>query len=144
MPRAAKTGADIRKLTLNEFAEQFEIAIEEQQELAIRLEKAREEIAAMVRTRAEFDKERNHLNAEITKLRAEVTKLSNKRETAKEDAARTDYLVAAREKLIRDEFEKKYQELKIQVKNQRQKYTQEIDAMKKRLKNCMCQSTTWD
>src|SRR5215813_5781101 len=107
MARALKQGADIRKLSLSEFAEEFETAVNERQELALRLEKAREEIAAMVRARAEFDKERNHLNAEIAKLRAEVAELSHKRERAKDDAARTDYLVAAREKLIRDEFERK-------------------------------------
>jgi septal ring factor EnvC (AmiA/AmiB activator) len=144
MNRALKQGTDIRKLTLNEFAEQFETAIKERHELSIRLDKAREEIATLMRGRAEFEKERVFLNAEIAKLRDQVADLAKKRETSKEDIARTECLVAAREKLIRDEFERKFQELTVQVRNQRKKYTQEMEVMKKRLKSCMCQSTTWD
>ena len=144
MNRALKEGTDIRKLTLNEFAEQFETALKERHDLSVRLEKARDEIAALIRARAESDTERTYLNAEIAKLRDQVAELATRRETSKEDLARTEYLVAAREKLIRDEFDKKFQELTIQVRNQRKKYSQELDALKKRLKNCMCQSTTWD
>ena len=144
MNRALKLGGDIRKLSLSEFPELFEAAIKERQELTLRLEKAREEIATMIRARAEFEKERSHLNAEITKLREQVSELSKKSTNVKDDAARTEYLVAAKEKLIREEFERKYQELTVEVRNHRKKYTQQMDAMKKQLKNCMCQSTTWD
>jgi chromosome segregation ATPase len=151
MTRALTQGADVRKLTLNEFAEQFEAAVKEQQQLAkerqeltVRLDKAREEITTLMRARAEFEKERVFLNAEIAKLRDQVADLAKKRETSKEDVARTEYLVSAREKLIRDEFERKFQELTVQVRNQRKKYTEDMEAMKKRLKGCMCQSKPWD
>ena len=112
---------DARKLSIGEFADQFETVVKEREDLAIELDKAR---------------------AEIIKLKGQLADLSRKDQTAIND--RTEYLLEAREKLIRDEFERKYQELTVEVRNQRKKYTQQIDAMKKQLKNCMCQSTTWD
>ena len=143
MGQALKQDADIRKLSLDEFAEHFQSVLKEKQDLSVRLDKAREELATMIRARAEFDREQIQLNAEIEKLRDELKDLTKKKESPKEDDSRTDYLVAKREKLIRDEFERKYQELKVQVQTQKKKYTQEVDALKKRLNNCMCQTTVW-
>jgi hypothetical protein len=54
------------------------------------------------------------------------------------DDARLQSLLAAKERLIRDEFERKYQELAVEVKQQRNRYTEEVQKLKKQLSNCIC------
>jgi len=48
------------------------------------------------------------------------------------DDARLQSLLAARERLIRDEFERKFQELTVEVKRERNRYTQEV--------HCICRA----
>jgi septin family protein len=59
--------------------------------------------------------------------------------------ARFQSLMAARERLIRDEFERKYQELAVAVKQERSRYTEEVRKyneevrkLKRQLSNCIC------
>ena len=54
------------------------------------------------------------------------------------DDARLQSLLAAKEKLIRDEFERKYQELAVEVKRERKRYTEEVQKLKRQLSNCIC------
>jgi len=63
----------------------------------------------------------------------------NKFEKRTVDDARLQSLLAAKERLIRDEFERKYQELAVEVKREHNRYTEEVRKLKKQLSNCICQ-----
>ena len=52
--------------------------------------------------------------------------------------ARLQSLLAAKERLIRDEFERKYQELAVEMKRERNRYTEEVQKLKRQLSNCIC------
>jgi hypothetical protein len=54
------------------------------------------------------------------------------------DDARVQSLLAARERLIRDEFERKYQELAVEVKQERNRHIEEVRKLKRQLSNCIC------
>jgi hypothetical protein len=54
------------------------------------------------------------------------------------DDARLQSLLAAKERLIRDEFERKYQELAAEVKRERHRYTEEVQKLKRQLSTCIC------
>jgi hypothetical protein len=76
------------------------------------------------------------------------------------DDARLQSLLAAKERLIRDEFERKYQnfavevkrernlirdelerkyqDLAVEVKRERNRYTEEVQKLKRQLSNCIC------
>jgi chromosome segregation ATPase len=140
------TSFPVRRPSLNEFADQFEIAIKERDEIALRLDKAIDDLTAVSQlyenSRTEFQSERDRLNSEITSLRTQLTEQSKKKEKAPvSDDATVKSLLATQERLIRDEFEKKYQELTVQVRSQRKKYVQQVDEMKKRLASCMCRAS---
>jgi phage shock protein A len=136
----------IRRPSLSEFADQFELAIKERDEIAVRLNKALDDLTSISqlyeRTRADFESERQRLNTELASLRAQMAELSQKKEKAvSADDVSVKSLLATQERLIRDEFEKKYQELTVQVRTQRKKYTQQVDDMKRRLSSCMCRAS---
>jgi hypothetical protein len=54
------------------------------------------------------------------------------------DDARLQSLLAAKERLIRDEFERKYQELAVEMKRERNRYTEEVQKLRRQLSNCIC------
>ncbi len=132
------------KPSLSDFAEQFESVVKEKQDLAARLNKALADISAMTqlhqRAHADFDSERARLNSEINGLRAQIIGLSNRRENGNIEDARLQSLLAARERLIRDEFERKFQELTVEVKQERSRHTQEVQKLKTQLSNCICRA----
>src|SRR5213593_2717381 len=127
-------GTHRQRPSLSEFLEQLESVVNEKQDLACRLSKALDDIKAMnqlhARMQAEFDCERTRLTSEIADLRAQLIRLSNRSENGAVDDRRPQSLLAAREKLIRDEFERKFQELAVQVKRERNRYTQEVQKLK--------------
>jgi len=127
---------------LTDFAEQFESVVKEKQDLASRLTKALADISAITqlhqRAHAEFDRERTRLNSEIAGLRAQVLGLTCRAQNGTIDDARVQSLLAARERLIRDEFERKFQELTVAVKQERSRYTEEVQKLKTQLSNCIC------
>ena len=135
-------GTHRRRPSLNEFLEQLESVVNEKQDLTCRLSKALDDITAMTqlhdRVQAEFDCERTRLNSEIADLRAQLIRLSKESENGTVDDRRPQSLLAAREKLIRDEFERKFQELTVEVKRERNRYTQEVQKLKTQLSNCIC------
>jgi hypothetical protein len=57
------------------------------------------------------------------------------------DDARFQSLLAARERLIRDEFERKYQELAVAMKRERNRYTEEVQKLKRQLSGCICRDS---
>jgi signal transduction protein with GAF and PtsI domain len=136
----------IRRPSLSEFADQFELAIKERDEIAVRLNKALDDLTSISqlyeRTRADFENERQRLNTELASLRTQMAELWQKKEKpVSADDVSVKSLLATQERLIRDEFEKKYQELTVQVRTQRKKYTQQVDDMKRRLSSCMCRAS---
>jgi hypothetical protein len=62
----------------------------------------------------------------------------NRSEKRTVDDARLQSLLAAKERLIRDEFERKYQYLAVEVKRQRNRHTEEVQELKRQLSNCIC------
>ncbi len=135
-------GTHQQRPSLTDFAEQFESVVKEKQDLASRLTKALADISAITqlhqRAHAEFDRERTRLNSEIAGLRAQVLGLTCRAQNGTIDDARVQSLLAARERLIRDEFERKFQELTVAVKQERSRYTEEVQKLKTQLSNCIC------
>lgn len=122
-----------RRPSLNDFAQEFEYVVSQNRVLALRLNEAVDEKAALDQLHqqacAEFDRERARLNAEIANLRAQIS-------------GGVHSVGAARERLLRDECERKLQELTIQLRSERKMYIQAVDEMKKQIANCLCRATT--
>jgi hypothetical protein len=78
-------------------------------------------------TCAEFDGERIRLNSEIANLRSQLT-------------SRLQSILAIKEKLMREEFERKFQELTLEVRQERHRYWNAIDEMKKQIASCICRA----
>ena len=53
---------------------------------------------------------------------------------------RVEVLVSAKEKLMREEYERKFQELELQVKQERNRYRKLIDETKQQLAGCICRA----
>ena len=128
--------------SVSELAEQFEPLIKEKRDLVCRLSQALDEITAMNQLyrerRAQFNAEKSLLQSEIEKLRAQVTEYSNNQEK-RANTASVQSLLEAREKLIREEYSRKFQDLAIEVKQQRAKYDEQVQEMKKKISACICQ-----
>jgi septal ring factor EnvC (AmiA/AmiB activator) len=180
-PSFSGLGTAKTKLSLTEFAEQFESAVKENQDLVFRLGKALDEVAAMTQlhqraraeldaersrlksemaslrvqltnaersanqipqqTRAEMEAERSRLNSEIESLRAQLAKAASPSQRSIGDDPRLQSLLAAKEKLIRDEFERKLQELTVEVRRQRKNHMEQVQVMKEQIANCICKAS---
>jgi chromosome segregation ATPase len=180
-PSFSGLGTAKTKLSLTEFAEQFESAVKENQDLVFRLGKALDEVAAMTQlhqraraeldaersrlnsemaslrvqltnaersanqipqqTRAEMEAERSRLNSEIESLRAQLVKAASPSQKSIGDDPRLQSLLATKEKLIRDEFERKLQELTVEVRRQRKTHMEQVQAMKEQIANCICKAS---
>ena|SRR5437867_3949376 len=142
--RDLAAGRAQQKPSLSEFAEQFASVVKEKQDLASRLSKALADVSAITqlhqRAHTEFDSERTRLNSEIDKLRAQLIGVVKRPENPTTDDARVQSLLAARERLIRDEFERKFQELTVAVRQERNKYSEEVQRLKAQLSNCICRA----
>jgi hypothetical protein len=123
--RQMNSVAVVRRPSLSEFADQFEKAIKEKQDLTRRLQSALEEIAK--------------LNSNVADLECQLA--ASKRSASSAADARLESLLAARERLIRDEFERKFQDLSLEVKRQRKKYAHQIAEMKQQMSNCICRAS---
>src|SRR5499433_2751671 len=118
-------------LSLNYLAEQFGCLLNEKRDLTSQLSKAVDENAALNRfheqTCAEFDSERIRLNSEIANLRSQLT-------------GRLQSILAIKEKLMREEFERKFQDLTLEVRQERHRYRNAIEEMKKQVASCICRA----
>ena len=83
-------------------------------------------------------KEKQSLEARLAKALDEIETL---RAQLQPDT-RLKSLLALKEKLIRDEFEMKYRDLQVQVKQMRTQYTRQVEEMKAQMKGqlstCIC------
>jgi len=115
---------------LSDLSEKLECSLNEKRDLTSQLSKALEENAALnrlySRTCAESAAERIRLNSEIANLRSQVT-------------GRVQSILAVKEKLMREEFERKFQELTLEVKQERHRYKNAIEEMKRQIAKCICQ-----
>ena len=127
----AKEGTELAGLSLSYLAEQFASLLNEKRDLTSQLSEALDENAAMNRRYnqacAEFDRERIQLNSEIANLRSQLT-------------SRLQSILAVKEKLIREEFERKLQELTVEVRQERSRYRNAIEEMKKQIASCICRA----
>ena len=144
MSRAFKEGAvtDARKPpSLSEFLDQFEALLSEKHELTVRLTKALVEIKELTGlyhdTRAAFES----LNSENAELRAKLQDSPLRLEKDSGNEPRANAIAAARERLMRDEFERKFQDLTLEVKKMRNKYEQQVHDLKTQLSNCICKAS---
>ncbi len=116
---------------LSYLAEQYACLLNEKRDLTSQLSKAHDENTALNRlynqAREEFDRERLQLNSEIANLRSQLTN-------------RLQSLLAVKEKLMREEFERKFQELTLEVRRERHRHRNAIEQMKKRMASCICQT----
>jgi F0F1-type ATP synthase membrane subunit b/b' len=116
---------------LSYLTDQFACLLNEKRDLTSQLSKALDENAALNRlyeqTCAEFDGERIRLNSEIANLRSQLT-------------SRLQSILAIKEKLMREEFERKFQELTLEVRQERHRYWNAIDEMKKQIASCICRA----
>jgi hypothetical protein len=117
---------------LSRLAEEYERVLNENRDLSQRLSQSLGERAEMEKLYAssttELVAERDRLKTEITELQARPN-------------GRLNSLGPAREKLMRDEFERRLQELTLQVKRERHKYTELLEKVKRQLSKCICQGT---
>jgi hypothetical protein len=114
---------------LSYFAEQFGCLLNEKRDLTSQLSKALDENATLNRlyteTCAELDGERIRLNSEIANLRSQLS-------------GRLQSILAIKEKLMREEFERKFQELTVEVRQERHRYRNAIAEMKRQIVSCIC------
>ena len=116
---------------LSDLSEKLECSLNENRDLTSRLSKALDENAALnrlySRTCAESAAERIRLNSEIANLRSQLS-------------GRLQSILAIKEKLMREEFERKFQELTLEIRRERHRYKNAIEEMKKQVASCICQA----
>ena len=130
-----------------ELTEQYDVVQRVRRDVAYRLKEAFDEIAAInqlyQQRRTEFESEKRLLNSEIEKLQAQVMEHAARNEKKAAVNGGVQSLLETKERLIREEFERKFQELAVQVKRQRKQYAGQVDEMKKQLSNCICNGSGW-
>jgi len=132
MANAAATRQQVVPSTqeLSYLAEQYACLLNEKHDLTSQLSKALDENATLNRlyreTCADLDRDRIQLNSEIANLRSQLT-------------SRLQSIVAIKEKLMREEFERKFQELTLEVRQERHRYKNAIADMKRQIAKCICQ-----
>src|SRR5262249_8744904 len=115
--------------SLSEFADQLDSVIHENQDLASRLNQIMREKATLCQlyeqSRTEYESERDRLNVEIETLRSQIN-------------GRVQHLLSTKERLMREEYERKFQDMVVSVRQERHKYTTQVEKMKTQLSNCIC------
>jgi uncharacterized membrane-anchored protein YjiN (DUF445 family) len=106
--------------SLSEFVDQFESAMKEKRDLTLLLNKALSEKAIL-------NQMYETARIEIEDLRAQLN-------------GRSDPLLSVREKLIREEFDRKFQELTLEVRRERNRYGERVRELKKQLSSCICRA----
>jgi hypothetical protein len=124
--------------SLTDIAEDLERALRHQHEIERRLDEAlleRDRLnARCAEANAELASVRIRLKSQISEMQlAESSKVVFSRRQQAE--------LAAKEKLIRDEFERKLQELQVAVKQERHQLQQRLAKMKEELSGCICRQT---
>jgi hypothetical protein len=104
---------------LSSFADEFECVMKEKRDLKQLLSKTLDEKALL-------NQMYESARVQIEELKAQLS-------------GRSDSLMVLKEKLIREEFDRKFQELTLEVRRERNKYGQLVSQLKKQLSSCICQ-----
>jgi DNA repair exonuclease SbcCD ATPase subunit len=116
--------------SLGDLAEQFEAAVSEKRSLETRLTQAA----------GEFDGERSRLHSEIAVLREQLEQLQKPKQSETAEGTQ-ESISSAKERLIRDEMERKFQALIIETRRERNRFAEQVAKMKTKLSKCICQSS---
>ena len=108
-------GALLKRLT-----EEFQCLLNEKRELTFRLSKALDENATLNQLHRQACAETVNLQSQLS--------------------SRLQALLATKERLIRDEYERKFQELTVEVKQERIRHNKLLEEMKEQIANCICRS----
>ena len=84
----------------------------------------------------EFAKERQRLQGEIADLKSRVSAAESA--PVKTGGGRLGAECAARERLMKDEFERIVQSLRVDLKMERQRHETQLKTLKDRLTGCIC------
>jgi hypothetical protein len=126
-------------LSLTAIAEDLDCALRYKQEIERRLsEVIRERDSLNARceqAKAELANIRTRMKMEITNLQLQLA------ESSKSTLKRQQAELAAREKLIRDEFERKLQTIQVGMKQERHQLQQRLAKMKEEMSACICRQT---
>jgi hypothetical protein len=123
--------------SLLEIAEHLERALKEKQDLERRLVEVLQENNQLNLRCAKADAE---LTAERVRRSDEVARLQV--QTAGRGEGRQQAELAAREKLIRDEFERKIQELQLELNKERHLLAKRLEKMKAEMAGCICRGNS--
>ena len=126
-------------LSLTAIAEDLDRALRYRQDIEQQLNAAIRERdnmnARCAEARAELASVRIRLKTEITDLQMQLA------ESSRSAANRYQAELAAREKLIRDEFERKLQTIQVAMKQERHQLQQRVAKMKEEMSGCICRQT---
>jgi len=86
---------------------------------------------------SEFESERSRLNSEIAALRAQIEQ-QKKSESGAEDGATSS---SARERLIKDELERKFQAAIVETRREQKRCAEQVAQLKIKLSKCICQGS---
>jgi hypothetical protein len=135
---SARPSALEQELTasLTTIAEDLDQAIQHRQDIEHRLREVLRERdnlnARCEQTRAELASVRMRLKSEIADLQLQLA------ESSKSTFKRQQAELAAREKLMRDEFERKLQTIQVALKQERHQLQQRLAKMKEEMSACIC------
>jgi hypothetical protein len=125
--------------SLANMAQDLERALRRQHDIERHLNEALQEKdqlkASCAAANAELASVRLHLKSEIFELQRHLT------ESSKTASSRNQAEFAAKEKLIRDEYERKLQAFQVSLKQERRQLQARIDRMKEDLSGCICRQT---
>ena len=139
-----EASSDIRwrkaQRTASEIAEHLAGSVVDKESLERRLAEIVKE-NAMLKVRCsvatmELTKERQRLQGEIVDLKSQVAAAQKAPQTTA--GGRLVAESAARERLLKDEFERIVQSLRVDLKMERQRTESQLKAMKDRLAGCIC------
>ena len=137
LPQPSKT-ADVEwwktSRSLLEIAEHLERALKEKQDIERRLVELVQENNQLSLRCAKADAE---LTAERVRRSDEVRVQANGRGEGRQQAE-----LAAREKLIRDEFERKIQDLQLELNKERHLLAKRLEKMKAEAASCICRGNS--
>jgi hypothetical protein len=124
--------------SLTDIAEDLEHALRRQQEVERRL---REALREKDRLNARFAQANAELANVRSRWRSEIADLQSQLAESSTTNGRRQAELVAREKLLRDEFERKLQALQIALKQERHQANLRLTRMNDELSTCICRQT---
>jgi len=92
----------------------------------------------------DIEGEKRLFDSELDKVREDFAEYSRSEDKRREIRGGIQSLLETKERLMRNEFERKFQELAVQVKRQRIQHTEQVDKLKKQLQDCICNGPGWN